>query len=49
MELEPNLPRWFEQDGEWIHGTEQGWLAPKESVPSAEGIFPEGALICKQC
>ena len=48
-ELEPNLPRWFGEDGEWIHGTEQGWLAPVPICAICGGDIPEGALICKQC
>ena len=48
-EVEPNLPKWFGEDGEWIHGTEDDAEAPVPVCAVCGGDILPGGLICANC
>ena len=48
-EVEPNLPKWFGEDGEWIHGTEEDVEAPVPVCAVCGGDILPGGLICANC
>lgn len=48
-ELEPNLPKWFGEDGEWIYGIEEHLEAPVPVCAVCGGDIPPGGLICGNC
>lgn len=48
-EVEPNLPKWFGEDGEWIYGVQEDMVAPVPICAICGGDIPKGALICRSC
>ena len=48
-EVEPNLPKWFGEDGDWIHGVQEDMVAPVPICAICGGDIPKGALICRSC
>ena len=48
-EVEPNLPKWFGEDGEWIYGIEEHLEAPVPVCAVCGGDIPPGGLICANC
>ena len=48
-EVEPNLPKWFGEDGEWIHGIEEHLEAPVPVCAVCGGDILPGGLVCANC
>ena len=48
-EVEPNLPKWFGEDGEWIYGIGEQLEAPVPVCAVCGGDIPPGGLICANC
>ena len=48
-EVEPNLPKWFGEDGEWIYGIGEELEAPVPVCAVCGGDIPPGGLICANC
>ena len=48
-EVEPNLPRWFGEDGDWIHGVPKGVATPVPICAICGTDIIQGALICQDC
>ena len=48
-EVEPNLPKWFGEDGDWIHGVQEEMVAPVPICAICGGDIPKGGLICRTC
>ena len=48
-EVEPNLPKWFGEDGEWIHGIEEHLGAPVPVCAVCGGDILPGGLVCADC
>ena len=48
-EVEPNLPKWFGEDGEWIYGVGEQLEAPVPVCAVCGGDIPLGGLICANC
>ena len=48
-EVEPNLPKWFGEDGEWIYGIEEHLEAPVPVCAVCGGDIHPGGLICANC
>ena len=48
-EVEPNLPKWFGEDGEWIHGIEEHLEAPVPVCAVCGGGILPGGLVCANC
>ena len=46
-EVEPNLPKWFGEDGEWIYGVQKDMVAPVPICAICGGDIPKRALICR--
>jgi len=47
--VEPNLPKWFGEDGEWIHGIEENLEVPVPVCAVCGKDIPSGGLICVNC
>lgn len=48
-EVEPNLPKWFGEDGGWIHGIEEHLEAPVPVCAVCGGDILPGGLVCADC